>query len=239
VVVFRSEYPFMTPSAARGVLDAILYEPQMRWHVRRITALRPEFPKGFPQAEADQPYRLVQVRRNEIASKVLTHNVNKWVANPRRYEPYRTDAGRPQRNSLILQHVAYRIDASPELTERANAPRAKPEGDEDRGPDTVAKYAGMFERRVVKGQCFHRPYLGCREFAANFAPTSETDRPLASWSGDLGLLLYDVRFGADGQSRPGFFMAIIREGVVDCDTEPPGKLPGAQVLGWGDERGAA
>ena len=51
--VERLSYPFMSPSAARGVLDAILFKPQMRWHVRRITALRPRtFPHGVPPAAA-------------------------------------------------------------------------------------------------------------------------------------------------------------------------------------------
>jgi CRISPR-associated protein Cas5d len=236
--VERVSYPFMTPSAARGVLDAILYKPQMRWHVRRITALRPDFPTGSPQAEADQPYRLVQVRRNEIASKVLTSKVVGWAAGKERV-PYRVDADRTQRNSLILQHVAYRIDASPVLTDRANKPRTKPEDDEDYGPDTEAKYAGMFERRVAKGQCFHRPYLGCREFACQFSPPTERDQPLAKWSADLGLMLYDIRFGADGQNRPGFFMATVGNGVLDCDTDPLGRRAAVRVLGWDDERGAA
>lgn len=229
--VERVSYQFMTPSAARGVLDAILYKPQMRWHIRRITALRPKFPPGFPAAEADQPYRLIQIRRNEVAGKVSTHNVSQWIANPAKYEPYKVDADRTQRNSLALQHVAYRIDATPVLTDRANRPRTKPEDDEDHGPDTEAKYVGMFERRVAKGQCFHRPYLGCREFACQFSPPGDDDQPLTGWSADLGLMLYDIRFAADGRNRPGFFMAMVRGGVLDCDA--------VRVLGWDDEGGAA
>ena len=238
--VERVSYPFMTPSAARGVLDAILYKPQMRWHVRRITALRPKFPAGFPVAEAGRHYRLVQIRRNEVASKVSTHNVNQWIADPAKYTPYLVDADRTQRNSLVLQHVAYRIDATPVLTDRANRPRAKPEDDEDHGPDTVAKYVGMFERRVAKGQCFHRPYLGCREFACQFSPPADDDQPLTGWSADLGLMLYDIRFGADGQNRPGFFMATVSGGVLDCDTDPPApNRTSVRVLGWDDEGGGA
>jgi CRISPR-associated protein Cas5d len=229
--VERVSYPFMTPSAARGVLDAILYKPQMRWRVRRITALRPAFPPGFPAAEANQHYRLIQIRRNEVASKVSTHNVNQWIADPAKYAPCRVDADRTQRNSLVLQYVAYRIDATPVLTDRANRPRIKPEDDEDHGPDTVAKYAGMFERRVAKGQCFHRPYLGCREFACQFSPPADDDQPLTAWSADLGLMLYDIRFGADGQNRPGFFLATVSRGVLGCDA--------VRVLGWDDEGGGA
>lgn len=247
--VERVSYPFMTPSAARGVLDAILYKPQMRWHVRRITALRPRFPDGFPVAEADQHYRMVQIRRNEIQQRISPGTVKGWMRNPASWQPYLVDqmedkkgkikGHRTQRNSLVLQHVSYRIDASPVLTDRADKPRTKPEDDEDRGPDTVAKYVGMFERRVSKGQCFHRPYLGCREFACQFAPPAEADQPLTGWTADLGLMLYDIRFGPDGQNRPGFFMASVSQGVLDCDTNPPGpnRSP-VRVLGWDDERGA-
>ena len=62
--VERLSYPIMTPSAARGILDAILFRPQMFWHVRRITALQPRFPSGFPEIAARQAYRLVSVRRD-------------------------------------------------------------------------------------------------------------------------------------------------------------------------------
>ena len=68
--VERLSYPIMPPSAARGVLDAILFKPQMCWHVRRITALRPRFPDGFPTEAAELPYRFVAIRRNEIQDKI-------------------------------------------------------------------------------------------------------------------------------------------------------------------------
>jgi CRISPR-associated protein Cas5d len=241
--VERLSYPLMTPSAARGVLDAILYRPQMRWHVRRITALEPKFPDGFPGSAARLPYRLVGVRRNEIQGKIAQRTVEGWMADPPSFEPYLVDSAgregaqgqnRTQRNSLVLQHVAYRIDATPVLTDRANRPRVKPEDDEDRGPDTVAKYVGMFQRRVAKGQCFHRPYLGCREFACQFAAPDGAETPLAGWSEPLGLMLYDLCFGADGRNRPGFFFAEVKRGVLHCDTEAPGPNgePPVQVLGW-------
>jgi CRISPR-associated protein Cas5d len=238
--VERVSYPLMTPSAARGVLDAILWKPQMRWHVRRVVALRPVFPLGFPTDEAKEPYRLVAIRRNEIADKISTAKATGWAADPTRCTPYRVDENRTQRNSLVLHHVAYRIDASPVLTMKPDGQRNRLEEEDDRGPDTVAKYVGMFQRRVEKGQCFHRPYLGCREFACHFAPPSDADEPLADWNLDLGLMLYDIKFGGRGNC-PGFFLAEVREGVLHCDTEHPG--PGGQqkvnVLGWDEEGGAA
>ncbi|MCE9564271.1 MAG: type I-C CRISPR-associated protein Cas5c [Planctomycetes bacterium] len=248
--VERLTYPLMTPSAARGVLDAILFKPQMMWHVRRITVLKPQFPPGFPEFTRQEPFRFIQVRRNEIQGTIAPRTVEGWMKEPKTFEPYLVDSAgregvqgqnRTQRNSLILHHVAYRIDATPKLTAKANKPRSRPEDDEDRGPDTVAKYVAMFNRRVEKGQCFHRPYLGCREFACQFAPSSDADEPLVSWNLDLGLMLYDIRFGADGQNRPGFFAAKVINGVLHCDTEHagPNGEPPVSVVGWDSEGGAA
>jgi CRISPR-associated protein Cas5d len=242
--VERLSYPVMTPSAARGILDAIVFKPQMRWHVRRITALDP----WWLPADPDRPYyRLVGIRRNEIQGKIPPRTVEGWIKEPSTFEPYLVDSAgregvqgqnRTQRNSLVLHHVAYRIDASPVLTDRANQPRTQPEDDEDQGPDTIAKYIGMFQRRVAKGQCFHRPYLGCREFACHFAPLDGSEKPLTGWTEPLGLMLYDIRFGADGHNQPGFFQAEMKHGVLHCDTEAPGPNgePPVQVWGW-DERG--
>jgi CRISPR-associated protein Cas5d len=242
--VERLSYPVMTPSAARGVLDAILFRPQMYWHVRRITALEPTFPAGFSGEAAQLPYRLVSIRRNEIQGKIAPRTVEGWMKNPASFEPYLVDSAgregkqgqnRTQRNSLILEHVAYLIEASPLLTARANQPRRRPpDTEEETGPDTETKYVAMFQRRVSKGQCFHRPYLGCREFACQFAPPDGTEKPLKDWTETLGLILYDIRFGADGVNRPGFFQAIVRNGVLHCDTRSPGpngELP-ITVLGW-------
>lgn len=241
--VERLTYPFMTPSAARGVLDAILFKPQMRWHVRRITALRPHtFPPGFPTAAAKENYRLIGVRRNEIQGAIAPRTVAGWMDDPESFEPYLVDSAgregaqgqnRTQRNTLMLHHVAYRIDASPKLTAKANQPRTRPEDDEDRGEDTPVKYAEMFKRRVRKGQCFHRPYLGCREFAAMFAEPRENDEPLSAWTESLGFMLYDLRFTPTG-NRPGFFDAKVTGGVLHCDTEGPNPI---RVFGWDAEGG--
>jgi CRISPR-associated protein Cas5d len=243
--VERISYPLITPSAARGVLDAILYKPQMNWHVRRISVLRPlTLPPGFSEAEATAPYRFINVRRNEIQGTIAPRTVQGWMENPGSFEPYLVDSAgregaqgqnRTQRNSLVLHHVAYRIDASPKLTERANQPRVVPEDDEDHGPDTVAKYAAIFQRRVAKGQCFHRPYLGIREFACQFATPDDNEQAIG-WTESLGFMLYDIRFLPDGTKRPGFFNAKVTKGVLHCDTEdqsPTGEAP-VTVHGWSD-----
>jgi CRISPR-associated protein Cas5d len=249
--VERMSYPIMTPSAARGVLDAILFKPQMRWQVRRITALEPEFPPGFPSEAAALPYRLIGLRRNEIQGKIAPRTVEGWIKDPSKFSPYLVDSAgregaqgqnRTQRNTLALHHVAYRIDSSPILKEKSNRPRLKPlDSDEESGPDSVAKYVAMFQRRVRKGQCFHHPYLGCREFACHFAEPDGAEKPLANWSDKFGLMLYDLRFGADGVNHPGFFAAEVRNGVLHCDTEGPGPNgePPIQVMGWQIEEASA
>jgi CRISPR-associated protein Cas5d len=241
--VERLSYPIMTPSAARGVLDAILFKPQMGWHVRRITALEPWW---LPPNPERPPYQLVGVRRNEIQGKIAPRTVEGWMRDPSTVAPYLVDSAgregaqgqnRTQRNTLALRDVAYLIEATPILTDKANRPRAKPpDEDEGPGPDSVAKYVGMFQRRVRKGQCFHRPYLGCREFACDFAPPDGAERPLAGWSERLGLMLYDIRFSPDGRNRPGFFFAEVMNGVLHCDTQAPGPNgePPVQILGWGE-----
>lgn len=240
--VERLSYPIMTPSAARGVLDAILFKPQMYWHVRRITALDPWW---LPPEPHRPPYRFVGIRRNEIQGKIAPSTVNGWIKEPTTFEPYLVDSAgrrgaqgenRTQRNSLALHHVAYLIEASPLLTTKANLPRRKPEDvDEEPGADTEAKYVAMFQRRVKKGQCFHRPYLGCREFACDFAPPDGSERPIA-WNETLGLMLYDLRFGKNG-NQPGFFHAEVKNGVLHCDTQAPGPKKEApiKVLGWETE----
>src|SRR4051812_14240850 len=80
--VERLSYIIMTPSAARGVLDAILYRPQMEWCVRRITALEPEFPTGYPEQSRCRPYRMIGVRRNEIQGKIAPRTVEAWMREP-------------------------------------------------------------------------------------------------------------------------------------------------------------
>ena len=241
--VERVSYPMMTPSAARGVLDAIMFRPQMRWHIRRIKAIEPQFPHDFPETARELPYRLVPVRRNEIQDKIP--DVSKWMKDPSTFQPYLVDSAgrddvqgshRTQRNSLLLQHVAYLIEATPVLTPRANLPRTKPEDSEDRGPDSVAKYVAMFERRVAKGQCFHRPYLGCREFACHFGAPNGQER-LLEWTADLGLMLYDIQHTSSGETQPGFFLAQVRNGVLHCDTlkAGPNSEPPIQVIGWKSE----
>jgi CRISPR-associated protein Cas5d len=202
--VERVSYPVITPSAARGLLEAILYRPQFRWRVHRIAV--------------KQPIRFLSFRRNEVKSRVATRNP----------EPLFADEDRTQRNTLALRDVEYVVEASLELTSQANRPRRKPPSeDEPDGDDNLGKYYGMFQRRAEKGQCFCQPCLGCREFPAHFELTDENAmrvEPNHNPDADLGLMLYDV-FDLDRSfETPGkvdveqppitFFHAALKDGVL-------------------------
>lgn len=174
----RMSYEVMTPSAARGVLEAVLWKPQFSWAVERIAVCA--------------PIRWTSFRRNEVNSR----------ASARASEIY-VDHDRAQRNTVALRDVNYVISARIELTNKAGS------------GDTLTKYVEMFRRRVEKGQHFHAPYLGCREFAARVslmddAPQTidrEVDRP-------LGVVFYDYDY-SEQPPRPLFFHARLHGGVVE------------------------
>ena len=166
--VERVSYPVITPSAARGLLESILYKPQFRWSVRRIAVKK--------------PIRFLAFRRNEVKSRL----------SPRKPEPLFADEDRTQRNTLALRDVEYVIEASMNLTPLAGLPRRKPVDDEDIGDDTPVKYLAMFQRRAEKGQCFAQPCFGCREFPAHFELADESAMQVESNINpdtDLGLTI--------------------------------------------------
>jgi len=217
--VERVSYPVITPSAARGLLESILYKPQFRWSVRRIAVKK--------------PIRFLAFRRNEVKSRL----------SPRNPEPLLADEDRTQRNTLALRGVEYVIEASMHLTPLAGLPRRKPIDDEDNGDDTPVKYLAMFQRRAEKGQCFVQPCFGCREFPAHFELADESAMRVESNPNpdtDLGLMLYDV-FNLDvvANQLPGkvekpdpritFFKAELKNGIVNVPgwTEMKKQLGGA------------
>ena len=192
--VERFTYPAMTPSAARNVLDAICWRPQMRWVVTAITVLK--------------PIRTFSVLRNEVQSKLAPSAVKKWMRDPASFEPLVAGAGQntdaTPRNTTLLYDVAYWIDAYPLVFD--------PGSD---GTNTPVKYVEMMKRRVEKGQCFQRPYLGCREFAAEFSLPKDDEGPIGE-SFEIGRMLYDVAFTPEG-NRAVFFDARLVDGILDTD----------------------
>jgi CRISPR-associated protein Cas5d len=192
--VERFSYPVITPSAARNVLDSICWRPQMRWIVTRISVLR--------------PIRFMSVLRNEVQSKLAPSAVKKWMRDPSGFIPLLAGAGQDTdgtpRNTTLLRDVAYWIDAYPLVFDTS-------------GDNTPMKYAEMLMRRVEKGQCFNRPYLGCREFAADFGPPKEHERPIPD-SLEIGRMLYDITFRPDG-NRAMFFEARLENGLMETRPE--------------------
>lgn len=193
--VERLSYMAPTPSSARGVLDSILWKPEMRWHITAIEVLR--------------PIRYIALKRNELQSKTPVKGkkgVQGWMVDPdANYSPRPAGAGSEdvtQRNSQALKDVAYIIEAVPIVY--------KPNGE-----NTPQKYKAMIERRVEKGQCYKRPYLGCREFAAEVSPPEPEDSPLPI-DMDLGAMLYDIIFDPHKQKHQAvFFPALLKQGRIN------------------------
>lgn len=179
--VERVSYPVMTPSAARGILEAVYWEPQVCYHVAAIRVVR----RGLWSS----------IRRNEVQSVISLRNVSQWMKKPGNFSPIKAGGGAPdgtQRNMLALREVEYIISAELCTTRLADPMK-----------DSKAKYFAEFKRRAQHGKCFHRPALGMREFAADFewvddpqvALEQRTAEVGANWrqsEEDLGLMLYDV-----------------------------------------------
>lgn len=198
--VERVSYDVPTPSAARGILEAIHWKPAIRWHVDRIHVLK--------------PIRFQSLRRNEVGAKASAANARSAMnAGHTNGLGIIVDENRQQRAAMILIDVAYVIEAHFEMTGKG-------------GPeDTPAKHISMFNRRAAQGQCFHRPCLGTREFPAEFAlidegaPLPASLLPLDQRDRDLGWMLHDIDFAGGATSH--FFRARIdADGVIAVP--PPG-----------------
>lgn len=176
--VERVSYEVMTPSAARGILEAVLWKPEIRWHVEQIDVLK--------------PVRWESVRRNEVGAVAST-----------RCTPIFVEEERQQRAGLFLRDVCYLIHARIALTGDAAS---------DGG---ILKYQKMFERRASRGQSFHCPYLGCREFPAYFEevpPGRPLPEPIRE-SRSLGYMLHDIDYSAPA-ATPRFFSAYLDQGRI-------------------------
>lgn len=197
--VERVSYDVITPSAARAIFEAILFKRYaMRWQVTRI--------------EVMNPVKWTTIRRNEVGA----------VAGK---SPIFIEDKRQQKNTLLLQDVRYRIYAKLvyiPVKDRPQEAFARHQPGSDENP---MKYYQMFERRAAQGQCFTQPYLGCREFAANWRLLEKTDgldSPLAE-DRDFGIMLYDMDFETNlKQPDALFYRATMKQGVIivpDKDSE--------------------
>lgn len=186
--VERVSYDVMTPSAARGILEAIYWKPAITWEIDRIHVMK--------------PVKFDNIRRNEVLGKIPLAPVKSAFSGKEAVLFKDSNDERVQRASMVLRDVEYYIEAHFNMTDK-------------KGPeDTVEKHYNIAIRRMRKGQCFHHPYFGCREFPVQFEFV-EGDIPASELKGkkDLGMMLWDIDFA--NNMNPVFFRAEMNDGVID------------------------
>ena len=187
--VERVSYDVPTPSAARGIVEAVYYHPGLQWHIDRIYVLN--------------PIRFVSVRRNEVTSKISARNMRQAMQGGNQALYMAAPQEIVQRASLLLQDVHYVIEAHFDMTDKA-APS-----------DNPGKFQDIVTRRMERGQCFHTPYFGCREFPAAFRRWPGGPVPAIDETRDLGLMLYDFDYTDPQNITPAYFRARLEHGVLD------------------------
>ncbi len=188
--VERVSYDMITPSAARGLLEAIYWHPGIRWKIDKIHVM--------------EPIRFVNIRRNEVSAKLSAANALTVMKGSNEPLYISTAASIQQRASLLLRDVRYVIEAHFDLTENAAT------------GDNADKFYAIIMRRLQKGQCFQQPYLGCREFPADVrAVGPPIGKSAYEGERDLGFMLYDMDYTNPAEIKPLFFHAVLRDGVLD------------------------
>jgi len=197
--VERVSYDVITPSAARGILEAVYWKPAIRWVIDKIHVLR--------------EIEFTNIRRNEVSEKASVDNALQVMKGSHKPLYIAATESRQQRASMVLKDVDYAIQAHFEIVPE----KAGPE-------DTVKKHYNIVLRRLRKGQHFHAPCLGTREFPAKVELIEDwREIPKSPLVGtrDLGWMLYDPDFSNPRDIKPKFFKAQLRDGVID--------LTGAEV----------
>lgn len=211
--VERFSYEIITPAAARGILEAIYWKPQIAWRIDRIHVL--------------EPIRFTTIRRNEVAVKASERTARSAMAAGGGDIGILVEDHRQQRAATLLRDVAYVIEAHFDLLDR-RFERGGPEMPEN---DAAGKHLDMFNRRARSGQCFQQPYFGTREFPARFAlvegPLPASRLPDDQRNRDLGLMFHDFAYIPDPKGKviesnqrrrlraePRFFPAKLRDGVL-------------------------
>ena len=192
----RVSYDVITPSAARGLIEAIYWHNGLKWVIDSIYVCN--------------PIRFTNIRRNEVSQKISASNVRE-VMNGKNVPLYlNTSEAIQQRASLVLTDVRYIISAHFEMTAKANA------------ADTPEKFYAITCERLKGGKNFMQPYFGCREFPANIKLyEGELPAPPEELQGkkDLGYMLYDMDYSNPADIRPTFFRATLIDGMLnlkDC-----------------------
>ena len=185
----RMSYDVMTPSAARGLLEAIYWHPGLRWVTDRIYVM--------------QPIRFTGIRRNEVKSKISADNVRSAMSGGKQEVYLCTSEDIQQRAATVLQDVRYVIEAHFVMTDQA-APS-----------DNAGKFCDIMRRRLEKGQCYHQPCFGVREFPAQFRLWPGGEIPTTGETRDMGLMLYDMDYSDLRNITPMFFRAALENGVLN------------------------
>lgn len=189
--VERVSYDVITPSAARGLIEAVFWHPGLRWVVDRI--------------QVCAPIRFTNIRRNEVKDVISARTVKTAMEQGQGELYLATPNSIQQRAAMVLKDVHYVIDAHFELTDKA-APS-----------DNAGKFQEMTRRRIEKGQFYHQPCFGTREFPAHFRMCAERPACPDELKGerDLGWMLLDMDYSDPANIRPKFFRAKMQDGIID------------------------
>ena len=187
--VERVSYDIPTPSAARGMLEAVYYHPGLTWKIDRIHILN--------------PIRFTNLRRNEVDTKILASDLRSAAQGGEKELFLATSDHIQQRAAMMLKDVHYVIEAHFDMTEHA-APS-----------DNPGKFQDIIKRRLRRGQAFAQPYLGCRECTAHFGLWESGEILAIPETRDLGWMLFDMDYSHPDNIMPMFFRAQMVNGVVD------------------------
>lgn len=198
--VERVSYDVMTPSAARGILESIFWHPGLKYRIDWIYIC--------------SPIRFTNLRRNEVKATVSARSARTVMERGTGDLYLCTPENIQQRASMLLRDVHYVIEAHFDMTDRA-APG-----------DNPGKFQDIIKRRVRKGQFYHQPYFGCREFPVNFKLCEQIPDCPESLKGerDLGWMLWDMDYTDPENIQPMFFRAVLRDGVLDVPTLESGEV---------------
>ena len=187
--VERVSYDVPTPSAARGLLEAVYFHPGLVWRIDKISVLN--------------PIQFTNIRRNEVDAKILASDLRSAAQGGAKPLCIATMDSIQQRAAMMLRDVHYVIEAHFDMTDKANP------------SDNPGKFQDIIKRRLRRGQCFSQPYLGCRECSAHFGLWEGGEIETIQETRDLGWMLYDMDYSNPAHITPMFFRAQMVGGVVD------------------------